>query len=299
MAATFTVNDARAEEFGYSGTADSLTGTWNKDYQVDVSGTEAEIRDVQRHDVLNATGLPTVNQSVYTIDGEIVPYMVCRSKVGRRNPERLGRWDIKTMWRGTITTDESDFEPMTPPATLGGISPIETARLGETEKVMYEDINSKACLTPNDQFWAEPMVERIPTLVLQISQYESSLTYDQALARKLKVNDDTYRSQPRYDWLITEVEFTEVTVQLSGGPTTAALVTYTLEHSPHLYGWKEDRALIDTVYDDSGDLKAFADDGYGAQSYGFVSVTGAKSATLVRDQWELQNEIDFSSFLQV
>lgn len=305
--ASFTVTDARKEEMTFAGTADQISITWHKGYFVDVTGV-ADPADVRAFDVLTAGGLPIVNRSIYTIDNRIIPYVVCRDKKARRNPSRLDRWEITTKWTASLkSTSEADNTPIAIPDALSDISPVITQSLGETERVLYEDKTSttddpRPILTPNGNFYSEPAIERLPTLTLQISQYEESITYEQMLERKLKVNESTYRSEPRYKWLVEQVEAVEVDVLLTGGLTTAALVTYTVTHSPHEYGWKDDRALIDSVYDDgSGNLIAFQEGALKNIPYGFIESDGTQKSGSKPDheQFETFDTIDFESFLQI
>ena len=148
----------------------------------------------------------------------------------------------------------------------------------------------------------QPFVERLATLQLRITQYEASITYEQMMERKLKVNEATYRTKVRYSWLITEVEASEVTVQLAGGPTVAALVTYTLELSPLPYGWKDERALLDTHHYLNGKKIAYKDDELATYTICKVNNVGVlidQDDLPEYDRWETYDTIDFGTFLQV
>lgn len=286
----------------FSGTGDSLSVTWHQDYFVEVSGVTPS--SVSPYDVLTASGIPVVNRTVYYDGSKVIPFVVCRDKTAEQDKSRLSRWKISTKWTSLNRSNstEAGNQPVSPPAALTDFTPRVVSNLGEIEKVLYFDKDNKSCyLTPARSTWSEPVIERVPTLQLQITQYEASITYDQMLERKLKVNKTTYRGQPRYDWLITQVEAIEVDVQLSGGETTAAQVTYTLEHSPHLYGWKDDRALIDTHYLESGVRMPFLEEL--DQSNGYIEVTGAKRSSQEGEpeyiQYEPFDDIEFSDFLQV
>lgn len=306
MPATYTVSQGRNQRMSFTGSQDSISVTWHQDYFVDVSGVTAS--DVDAYDVLTATGVPVVNRSVYTIGSKIIPYVICRDKTATQNPDRLSRWTVKTKWSSTVrsNTEETDNAPIDPPVAVTDITPLVVSELGETEKVLWMDKSTTpvdAARTPAGNFWSEPVMERIPTLRLKITQYEASITYDQMLARKFKVNDATYRSQDAQKWLIEDVEATEVDVELSGGPTTAALVTYTLALSPHEYGWKVERALFDTQYLDTGEIKLFQNEQPGTSSIGYITSAGAKRVSQTGEpdyiEYERFDDTTFSSFLQV
>lgn len=306
MPATYTVSQGRNQRMSFTGSQDSISVTWHQDYFVDVSGVTAS--DVDAYDVLTATGVPVVNRSVYTIGSKIIPYVICRDKTATQNPDRLSRWTVKTKWSSTVrsNTEETDNAPIDPPDAVTDITPLVVSELGETEKVLWMDKSTTpvdAARTPAGNFWSEPVMERIPTLRLKITQYEASITYEQMLDRKFKVNDATYRSQAAQKWLIEDVEATEVDVELSGGSTTAALVTYTLALSPHEYGWKVERALFDTQYLDTGEVKLFQNEQPGTSSIGYITSAGAKRVSQTGEpdyiEYERFDDTTFSSFLQV
>lgn len=308
MALTFTSNELTSgRSIGFTGTKDQLTITWTTQYAVDALSDTLpfDYGDVSPYDVITASGLPVVNRSVYFVDSKIIPFVICRDKKAKMNPKLKSRWVVTCKWQGIRKAggSESDDQPISPPAALTDITPKVVSELGEIERVLYTDKSStpKPILTPSSRYYAEPAIERIPTLTLKISQYEASITYDQMLERKLKVNSGTYRSQPRYDWLIEDVEAVDVDVELAGGTTTAALVTYTISHNPLLYGWKDDRALIDSHYLDGSVFKPFMDGELRSINQGFVEIDGAKKTgtTPDYDQFETYDDIDFDSFLQV
>lgn len=308
MAAVYTVSTGRNQKMTFAGQQDSIEITWHQDYFVEVSNlTAVQIAAVSPYDVLTASGIPVVNRSIYTNDGKIIPYVICRGKTAEQDPQRLARWKVSTQWKATRKTnsEETDNQPIAAPAALTAITPRVVAKLGETQAVLYEDKQAtpKRYLTPTGNFYAEPAIERIATLTLQITQYEPTpLLYADLRNRKFKVNQNVYRGEPRYDWLIEDVEFTEVDVTLSGGVTTAALVTYTVSHSPHLYGWKDDRALIDTQYLSGSDKLDFQEGQLRSQGIGLITVTGTKKTDQTEapdhEQFEPFETIDFDSFLQ-
>lgn len=307
MAVTYTVEELRTgREMGYTASGDSVSLDWSTSYSVEVTdpgnGSFNAATDVDPYDVLTASGIPVVNYSIYSFGGKIIPFLICKSKKAKQDPNRAARWTVTCKYKATVKTssEESDNQPISPPVALTDITPKVVPEYGETEKVLYVDKDSEPILTPTGNYWAEPSVERVPTLTLKITQYESSITDAQVLDRKLKVNSGTYRTFPRYDWIIEDIEPVEVSVTLSGGATDAALVTYTVAYNPSEYGWKDDRALIDTHYIDGGDTKPFLDGELRSQTYGFVTAAGAKhpGSEPLHVQFETQDDIDFDTFLQ-
>lgn len=309
---TFEVFEERSQSLKIAGTDDSIKTVWNKDYavQVTLSGTET-LASIDAYDVMTATGLPTVNRSIYQVNNKIIPFVICRSKTCKPINKAYTRWTVSTQFESTIkqNNDEANNAPIAKPASIADLPVRVVPVFGETEKVIYQDksdLEVECARTPAKNWWTEPVMEKIPTLALQITQYESYISYETLLDRKFKVNDDLYRGQARFDWLITEIEPTEVIVELASGPTQAVQITYTVAHSPHLYGWKEDRALIDSQYlvnpGANEEIKLFQNDQPGTKSIGFITIAGEQRGdqTGAPDyiQYEQYDDIDFSSFLR-
>lgn len=297
----------------FSGSDDQLKVTWHADYFVDVTLESGEnISQINAYDILTADGVPVVNRTVYEVDNKLIPFVLCRNKTCRPHESRYTRWVVSAQFESSIKANsgEDENQPIAKPSSLNSIAPRVVPILGETQKVLYEDKSDTAldcARSPTGNWWSEPIIERIPTLALQITQYEDYLSYEDMLNRKLKVNASSYRGQPPYDWLIQDIQPTEVIVPLTTGQVRAVQVTYTIEHSPHLYGWKVDRALIDSVFletaDDKSTAKVFQNKEPGSKSYGFVTASGAKRAdqTGAPDyiQYESYERIEFDDFLQV
>lgn len=314
MAITYDVCTRRTEnaQMSKGSQRDALRIAWNVTLDVYVSDPENpdfQPGDVTTIDVLFAPGVPIVNRTVYYQNGLIIPFLVCRDKTATRDPSNASHFIVNCRFdTGTANNNtEGDNQPQTPPAALTSIAPREESQLLEEERVLYVDKSSseKPCLTPTRNLFDSPFIERLPVLELRITQYEASIDYQTMLDRKFKVNEGTYRTKPRYSWLITEVDATEVEVQLAGGPTLAALVTYTVQLSPFDYGWKDQRALIDTHYLDETDgdkKKAHRDDELDTYTIVKVDFFGYKipdqSGKPDYGEWETYDTIDFS-FLQV
>ncbi len=300
---SYSVKQARDQSLQIQGKDNNEKVSYDATFFVDVGGSAPA--GVSPYAVATATGLPKVNKSAYSIGGQILPFCICRSVTASPLPNAINRWVVK-----------AKYEPVTPamPTPMGSITaltdilPVVTSDLGEIEKVLYVDKNSvapKPCsITPTGNFWSEPIVEKIPTLTLKISQYESSIAFQSMLDRKFKMNSGSYRGQVKHKWLVTDVEATDVEIELVSGTANAALVTYSVALSPHDYGWNESRALIDTQYLAAGKKTLFVNDIPGASSIGFINADGSKRAqqdpTIAPDHIEYQvyDEASFG-FLQV
>jgi len=310
MAYTYDVSERRqGRTIQFSGTSDKLSIVWNNEYQVIVGTTTSDDpADVSPYDVVTASGLPVVNSSIYYFSSKVIPFAICRDKRATQNPDKLSQWTVKATYKSFDNSQtESGLAPVTPPAAIASLGTSEQASLGEMELVLYEDKSTtpKKILLPSGAFFAEPVVERIPVLTIKLTQYESSITYNQMLDRKFKVNDATYRTQAARKWLIEHVEASTVSVQLAAGATTAALVTYTLVLSPLDEGWDKTLALVDYVHN-TGTAMAPAWEPYlddsepPQQKLVYVDSDGIKKVSQSvpdYEQYQVYDDTTFSSFL--
>lgn len=319
MAFTFTVTEVRSSGgLKFAGTDDKMKIEWSREFRVDVTASGGDVaEDVSEYDVLTATGIPVVNRSVFYRNGQIIPFVICRDKSAKPFKDARSKWTVTATYRSEdANQDESSNDPQDPPLALTDITPSEEPSLGMIERPLYVDKADTPIKLPSGHMYPEPILEKVPTLRLRITQYESSITYEQMLERKLKTNDATYRTKAAGMWLITDVEATEVDVQLSGGEVSAALVTYTLELSARQYydtgtssfvdaGWQVPLARVDNVVNDgTGKYDPFLLDNARSASLAFVESDGTilgdgLTGPPEYDVYEVQDSIDFSSFLQV
>lgn len=308
MAISFGVEELRTNrEISFNGKGDQVAVEWTLEHRVVASVTGSDsLADVTEFDASQATGLPIVNRSIYYSEnsGKIIPFFICRSKRGRRNDKKISNWTFKSTFKSFENNpSESGSTPEDPPDALTDITPKEQPFLEETERVLYQDLAStpKKIQLPSGAYFSESVRRRVPIFGLKLTQYEASLSYDDYVDRRFKFNDDTYRSKDAHSWIIENIEPSEATVQLSGGSTTAVLVTYTLLHNPLPEGWKRSLALIDYKHLVSGKFVPNMEGNPLTASLCFVDDTGAKKETQdVPDyvDFQQQDEIAYDDFLQ-
>ena len=319
MAFYFSVNEQRGSGgLKFAGTDDKMQIEWTREFRVDVTADGGDVaEDVAEYDVLTASGIPIVNRSVYYRDGKIIPFVICRGKTAKPMKDARARWIVTASYRSEdANQDESSNDPQTPPAALTDITPSEEPFLGMIERPLWVDKDDTPIKLPSGQAYPEPVLERVPTLGIRITQYEASITYQQMLDRKNKVNSATYRTKDPGMWEITEVDATEVDVELASGTTSAALVTYEVMLSPRQYydtnvssfvdvGWRVPMARVDNVvYDGTSKFDPFMLDGSKVPSLAYVKDDGTILGDGITgppeyDIYKTQDEIDFTSFLQV
>jgi hypothetical protein len=327
MAFTYTLCEARESTFSIKGSSgggiNRVSHTVSQTFKVLTSAlTPADVTDVQ---VGCLSGLPVVNRSTWysSITGASMPFAVCRSKDVKRNAGNAFLFDV------TCTFETGDIEAeqcavAEPPVDLTDITPIETAKIGSYDRVIYQDKSepAKQCFKYDgtETPFAVDIVEKIPTLSIVIEQFEASITYEQMMERSFKVNDATYRTKDAGLWMIGEVQAVEQEVQLQSGLTVCAKVTYPIMLSERyfyppgvnssnvanktIYGHETVVPLVDTMYLDGADVKVNEENG--SVVPGYINTDGTKRTPAgVEDErpdylrFKTLESIDFSSFLQV
>ncbi len=328
MAFTYTYCENRSSKFSISGTTsgngvNSVAHSATRSFTVFTSAlTPADVTDVQ---IGCLSFLPVVNRSTWYSPGtgSSMPFAICRSKSVQRRSDNAFVFDV------TCEYDTGEVEgeqcAATPPDNLTDITPTIKASIGSYDRSIYTDKTDptpKQCwqYEGTDTPFANPVMEKIPTLQLVIEQFEASITFEEMMERSFKTNDATYRSKDAGLWMIGAVQATEQTVQLQAGETSCVKVTYPLLLSERyfyppgvdatdvankvIYGHDTVVPLVDTVYLDGGDV--VPNEKNGAIVAGYITTTGAKR-TPANDnekrpdylQFKTLDEIDFSSFLQI
>ena len=229
--------------------------------------TPVDPTEVPTELIRNCPELPAVNASTYYYGGISNPYLICSSKSVDRAVDNRLVFNVTIQWQSQKpSSSEKGGEGGSPPANLTDIAPTVSAVIGKKEVPMWQDKNDQQCwrIPGTGTPFTQPVVETVPTLTLTITQYESSITFEQMLERSYKLNSDTYRSKPALSWMTGPVKASTVKVQLASGEVTAAKVTYTVSLSdatfdpviddeplgedvgtPYFYGWQQARPLID------------------------------------------------------
>ena len=327
MSFTYTYCENRQSKFSVSGSTtpsgiSTVSHTATRTFTVFTSAlTPAHVSDV---DVGCIAELPVVNRSTWysPVTGTSMPFAICRSKSVTRRTDNAFVFDVVCEYStGSV---ESEQCAAAPPVNLTDITPTVTATIGSYDRTIYTDktaAGAKQCWSyeGTDTPFANPVMEKIPTLQLVIEQFEASITYEQMMERSFKVNDATYRSKDAGLWMIGTVQAVEQTVQLQAGETTAVKVTYPLMLSERyfyppgvdstvpankvIYGHDTVVPLVDTVYLDAG--KVVPNEKGGSVVAGYINTDGTQRTPANNNekrpdylQFKTLDSIDFSSFLQ-
>jgi len=327
----FTVKELRSTSMSISGSEDEKTGkrsvtqSITTTYRVIATGYASAdmVTDAQ---VACASGLPSVNVTTWysSVAGVGLPQAVCRSKTVTRHTDNAFVFDVDC----EFSTPELEGEDCVgvPPVSVTDITPSVQSQIGSYERVLYADKDGEACwrlpgtLTP----FQAPVVETIPTFSLKITQYESSLTFDDQLARSFKLNSGTYRGKAAGLWMIGAVAASEVEVELQSGPTTAVKVTYPITLSERyyyppgvaateanriIYGWDKVQPLVDTMRITAPPVQKLVpmtDVGSSNVRSGYIQTSGEERVVVAGSnddrpdylRFKTQDSINFASFLQ-
>jgi len=323
MSFTYTICETRESSVSVTGKVSNLgvrTVNHKADRTYRVLASAASPAHVTDIEIACIAELPVVNKTTWysATAGVGMPFAVCRSKEVARSRDNAYLFDVKCSFEtGDIEAEQCAAAP---PAALNSITPIVTATVNSYERVLYADKDGKQCWQlPTDTPFQQPITETIPTLTLNITQFESAITYEQMMERSFKTNKNQYRSKDAGLWMIGAVKATEQTVQLAGGPTNAVKVTYPImlseryfyppglqptETNRVIYGHDKVQPLVDTMrIDVDGNLVPIERNG--SVRSGYIDVNGQlrdtpneldKRPDYLR--FRSQDEIDFSLFLQ-
>ena len=321
----FVVNKiCESRESGFSvqgqsgGGTNTVTHTAQQTFTVYTSAlTPADVTDVE---IGCLPQLPTVNRTTWysATTGTSLPFAVCRSKTVKRMTDNAFVFEVTCNY--TTGAVESEQCAAVPPTNLSDIVPEVSASVGVYDRTVYTDKTfpgPKQCwsFVGTDTPFATPVMEKIPTLTIVVTQFESSITFEQMLERSYKLNKSTYRSKGKGLWMIGAVQAVEQDVQLAGGPTSAVKVTYPIMLSERffyppgsnvktIYGHDTTIPLVDTVYLDGNDIKPFEKGG--SVVSGYINTDGTERVPANDEEkrpdylrFKTLEDIEFSTFLQV
>ena len=320
------------DDTGFSVTGNSNNGITTVDHKAkqtfNVIVDEASVSSAREVSVVQIGCLaevPEVNVTSYydSVSGVGMPFAVCRNVTVTRNRQNRYLFNVTADY-STGPVEERQCVAA-PPTNLTDITPQVSSVIGSYQRVLYTDKNGNQCWrmpftgTPFDV----PVAETIPTLQLNIVQFESAITFDQQMERSFKLNDATYRSKAAGLWMIGAVQAENATVQLAAGPTTCAKVTYPIILSERfyyppgvaatpanaiVYGHDHIQPLVDTMkIDGAGKVVPIEKDGTAVMGYINASdgtqripaVAGGNEDRPDYLRFRDTDVIDFSSFLQV
>jgi hypothetical protein len=260
--------------------------------------------DINEASVAMAPGLPRVNRTTYydSVANSVCYGIVCTSKKVKRTKENGTvfivdvKYTSKGSGQGTGTSDEDNNQFESPVTNITDISPIVTAEISSEDVVLYKDkgdANAAPSVDPQNtrmmngvrEPFGAPVVENQSRLTLTVTQYESSITFQQMMDRSYKVNDDAWNGKARRQWKIGKVTAVEQEVQLASGTVTCAKVTYPITLSDYtVTNW--DATSIDVYHDtalplispswldQNGVKHLFADEDTALGSVGLINLSG-------------------------
>jgi hypothetical protein len=220
--------------------------------------------DLDPHEVGCLPSLPRVQQSVYynPVSGLLNPYAICLNKTVTRRRDNASVFDVVCSFQTRALETENCL--VSPPTNPTDLTPEKTASVESTERVLYTDYQGKQCFKFEgvDHEFPEPVATDIPTLVLTISQYETSVSYAQILQRSFVTNNATYAGFAAGMWLCRVRNVSEVEIQTTAGQQTWARVTYDVSLSQDGYyndagttffhtGWTAQVPLVSPVFLDA------------------------------------------------
>lgn len=204
------------------------------DYIVIATLSDGETyEDISESEVAKLSDLPTVNATTFVdpITSLVRPFMLCKSKNLTRNAKAPHVITVSCQFEELIDGRENPGQAC--PNDPTDITPQETSKILRTERVIYKDLEGNDCfLIPGvrEQYEA-PVVQPVPMLQINLTQYEPYISYLDMVQRSFICNETPYRGVRQDAWMIGEVTAKEVEVLTCSGKQLWAQVTYPLHLS--------------------------------------------------------------------
>jgi hypothetical protein len=250
---------------------------------------------MNEHYVGCISGLPTVMGSVYYDEntGVINPYAICMSKSVTRDTQNPYLYRVECTFKTKSLETENCTVLSSSVNSATDISPEVTVQVGGTNRVLYQDLaTGDQCFMYDGikERFSSPVTTDVPNLTLNISQYETAVSYAQILQRSYVTNNAIYAGFGAGMWLCKVSNVSNVAVQTNVGVQTWARVTYDVTLSQDGYfdtsgsfqltGHKHQVPLIAGKYVDNGDeedSKEFVYEKTGLPKMGMINANGTKA----------------------
>lgn len=264
--------------------------------------------------------LPEVMGSVYydTNTDLVNPFAICMSKSVTRDSQNPYLYRVECSFKTKSLETENCTVLRTDIDNATDISPEVTVQVGGNSRVLYQDLATGGqCFMYEGikERFSAPVTTEVPNLTLNISQYETAVSYAQILQRSFVTNSTTYAGFAAGMWLCKITNVSNVVIETNVGPQTWARVTYDVTLSQDGYfdangvyqvtGHKHQVPLIAGKYVDNGDeedSKEFVYEKTGLPKMGMINADGSKATNQdVPDylSFTKYRSLNFLSFLQV
>jgi len=196
----------------------------------------------------NATGLPSVNNSVYSdpVSGQLYPYFFCTNKSVRRDPSNAYRFEVTCDYKDDSgdenpQDEQTDAENYCPVVSFSSAEQTQTAWSGSTNG------STRAITLPTGDFYDQAVLEKAGVLTVTHTQYENVFSEADFRVRIMHVNSAVYRGYDPGHALITGISWSKVRVPIA--PNTTMLsnkVTYSIACVNKTYQYMDNGGLVQT-----------------------------------------------------
>lgn len=217
------------------------------------SGPDLSPSDLNPLLIVNASGLPIVGRSCYVFGGLIAPFLLCSSKQIERDPENPFVFHVSADWEsiefsigggGAAGQDGGYAQEALEPKdedeiqTVDDINPVVSFSTSSQEYVQYEAAfmdgsgSRQSWKLPTGTPFEDPVVRKVPLITISITQFEDEITLSNLEERSFAVNLDQWNGRGEGQWMIAEIEATEVSLTTGAGTEDKWRVTYTVHLAP-------------------------------------------------------------------
>lgn len=203
--------------------------------------------------IVNTPSLPSINRTAYSFGGLTAPFMICTGKQIERDRENGFLFhvtaDFESIQVGMVAGRRNESPEQSPQEEIqpkdkeeldnfDKIPTIVSFTTSSQEFVKYDAkyMNGRGSRQswklPTGTPFEEPIVDKVPLITLSISQFEDELTLTDLEKRSFTINKEEWNGRNWGQWLLAEIDATQVTVNLKDGARDMWRVTYKIHLSP-------------------------------------------------------------------
>lgn len=241
--------------------------------------------------IINHPSIPRIGRTCYSFGGLIAPFLLCSSKTIDRDAENPFVFHVSVDWEsiefgvgggGGSQSPEEAVEPepedeVTPEELDKKV--VVSFTTSSQEFVRYESPywngqgSRQSWKLPTGTPFQDPIVTKSPLITISITQFEDDVTLETLEQRSHVINSEEWNGRGFGQWMISDIEATEVTVNLGDGEEEKWRLTYNVHLAPkhdiecivtgepklfgglqlqsgefYSPGWATLRPLVDTFY---------------------------------------------------
>jgi len=202
--------------------------------------------------IINHPSIPRIGRTCYSFGGLVAPFLLCSNKTIDRDAENPFVFHVSADWEsiefgvggGNENGSESPEEAIEPKPedeiTAGDLEKeiVVSFTTSSQEFVRYESPywngqgSRQSWKLPTGTPFQDPVVTKSPLITISLTQFEDDITLEKLETRSYIVNSEDWNGRGFGQWMISDIEATEVTVNLGDGEVEKWRLTYNIHLAP-------------------------------------------------------------------